>query len=193
MSEDDICYTIRGIGAIRSRGGDVIIGEEKMTISIEKYRQNTLWERIELWNLIQSGLREWEAINQLFPLKDASGNRQNTSRMSKFRNWQEKGVWRPSERDIRDAEAMGLIRHIPRGTEDSRDSPDIEELRGLMSCHRRNIMPRAGLPTRDRTPTQHLAARVPTHIVRAIRSLDGPVTYHIITALELYLTAIEER
>jgi len=163
-----------------------------MTISIENYKQNTLWERIELWNLMQSGRREWEAINALWPLKDTMGRRQNSSRMSKFKTWNYKGVWPPSEQELSQAEAMGLLRQgLQRETRsESVNCLDINTLRARVStAHRDSIVM---LPTRDRTPTEHLGARIPVRLKRDIAALDGSVTAHVVRALDLYLSVLEE-
>ncbi len=145
-----------------------------MTIAFETFRKKTLNERMKLHQLIQSGMKEIDAINKIFPTTDGRGGRINSNRMSKLRLWIRKKLWPVSEKDLVDSgtntslsgndglERVVKIRHRPRGIS------SLEEMSQKNTCN--------------------MSFRLPVDIVQRLKDLPGTRTEHVVAALKSYLS-----
>ena len=166
-----------------------------MSYSPNRYRQDTLLERIELHNLVAAGLTERQALNIVYPTVDSSGRRINTNRIAKLNTWRRRGVYPLSDQDIRDALQMGLISDSPTSLAQPETTTDTDAIRAYMQSR---LMRRSeSIPGRwideQRVPTEHVGARIPLDLSIALKKLRGTATEHVIRALRLYTEALTQR
>jgi len=154
----------------------------EMSYSREKYRMDTLFERVELFKAMQR-LPYTQAIESVFPARDALGNRMNSNRMQRIKTWQEKGLFPVSERDIEEARQFGLI------TDDDlverKDNAD--EIRTRM---RRNFTKPQPEPVCHYR--KNIGARLPLELAEELRELPGTMSSHVLKAVSLYIEAYKE-
>ena len=172
-----------------------------MSISVDLLRERTFKARIRLWALSRLiGFHERVAVDWIWPLKDKHGNKQNSSRIEKFRNWKRKGLWPPTEKELQKAASEGQL--------------DTQELRQLQvgkaeTEERRKRLLQVTIPLLQNMPEDeiarralenpevphiektHVGCRLPTKYVEQLESLGGKKSTHIIKAIRLYL-AVEE-
>jgi len=154
----------------------------EMSYSREKYRMDTLFERIQLFKAMQR-LPYKQAIESMMPARDASGNRMNSNRMQRIKTWQQKGLFPVSERDIEEAKQWGWI--TDEDLVERKDNSD--EIGAYM---RRNF----GKPLTEPVCSykKHLGARLPLEVAEQLRELPGTMSSHVLKAVSLYIDAYKE-
>ena len=147
-----------------------------MTIAFETFRTKTLNERMKLHQLIQSGMKEIDAINKIFPTTDGRGRRINSNRMGKLRLWIRKKLWPVTEQDLVDMAAV-----TSRLRTDRFDR--------LMEVVRIRHRPKAisSLEERAMKTSCNMSFRLPVDIVQRLKNLPGTRTEHVIAALKSYM------
>ena len=158
-----------------------------MTISKENYRENSLHERTQLYNLIQSGHTAKRAMNMLWPLKDKFGRRQNTSRLDKLENWKRYSLWPPSDEELSEAQAMGILKP-PDAKQQSKALEQFKERVRIALC----VTGTERVDNQQSIATTHLGCRVPIKYVKKLESLGGSKTRHIIKAIQIYLAVLKQ-
>lgn len=151
--------------------------ENNMSISKDQLRKKTLEPRVQLHELIQSGMKEIDAIDKVFPTKDARGRRINSNRMAKLRLWIRHNLWPVSDRDL--SEAGSASQETPSATR-------IEKLGDvIMHVPRR----RSFLTGEESKPprTENMSFRIPVEMVNELKKLHGTNTEHVVSALSAYL------
>jgi hypothetical protein len=121
-------------------------------------------ERERIWRLIQSGKTEQEALNEVFPTKDASGKRINKNRFKQLQTWKDHDLWPSTIR--REYISLPLDEAI------QRDQEEVEEFERI-----RDVRPKKETPSAARNSVQHPSTP---------RELTTPeLVKHIPTALPL--------
>jgi hypothetical protein len=162
-------------------------------ISDSVYAYRTFEERILFYKKIyEDGLLEVEAMNELWPLRDASGNRQNTNRTTRVCTWIRRKLFPPTGRELAKARDMGLLKA---DDEINLDDALKERAAGVLVWMVRDSTLSA--EKAEHWPPivkkEKLAFQVPLETAARLRALGGNRSKHLRKALQLYLDVSEER
>lgn len=168
-----------------------------MADSNERLRKATLETRVKLHCLLASGLTVKQSIDGLFPPTDSLGQRCNSNRMKKLREWIRKGLWPISSKDIEEAKEIGLCSEVP-------TMPTQPQFAGRATHDRLTVsvgrQPRHPFPQliessedADQPRTVPVSVRLPYDLVRELKQLNGTMTGTLTLAASLYLGTLRQQ
>lgn len=164
--------------------------------SRERLRKATLDSRVRLHCIIASGSTVKEAIDALFPTGDTLGQRFNTNRTKKLREWIRKGLWPITPEDIEEALDMRLYSEVPSAPTPPEFARRVTHDRLAVTVGRQ---PRQPLPRSissedaNQRRTVPVSVRLPYDLVRELKQLNGTMTGTLTYAASLYLAALRQQ
>jgi len=161
--------------------------------------------RLRLWELVQTGLSEGEALAQVLPiLRDDRGRRVNTNRKRDFHRWKAAGLFPPPEAETVDQARpsppteKGLTpavhdarhRNTAKGGEIS-EADLFKRIKAMLDEITVAERPQTAPGQESTLKTKMVAARFPMDLVSQLESLPGKKSHHLEKALKLYLRALQ--